>query len=188
MPIPKVAIRTSTLATLDVVETLPVTVSPEWTVVSLIETARIFGGASGCTLGTATCLGEAVATGTLVSTGVGVAVGIAVGACVGDGVAEGAETGRVGVRPGDDNGAPDRDGTACGVLDGGAVVPVDAVYRLHAAGTNTIIAASSIALRSRITGLRFLGALSGSARGEAAAPARRSAREQCELRAPIVRR
>jgi hypothetical protein len=72
------------------------------------------------------------------------------------------------------------------VLDGGAV-PVDAVYRLHAAGTNTI-AASSIALRSRITGLRFLGALNGSARGEAAALARRSAREQCELRTPIVRR
>ncbi len=187
MPIPKVAIRTSTLATFDVVETLPVTVSPEWTVVSLIETARIFGGASGCNLGTATCLGEAVATGTLVSTGVGDAVGVAVGACVGDGVAEGVETGRAGVCRGDENGAPDGDGTACGMLDGGAVAPADAVYRLHAAGTNTI-AASSIALRSRITGLRFLGTLNGSARGEAAAPARRSAREQCEQRAPIVRR
>jgi hypothetical protein len=187
MPIPNVAMRTSTLATFDVVETLPVTVSPEWTVVSLIDTARIFGGASGCTIGTATCLGEAVATGTLVSSGVGVAVGVAVGACVGDGVTEGVAAGRIGVCRGDENGVPDADGAACGVFDGGAVVPVDAVYRLHAAGISTI-AASSIALRSRITGLRFLGALNGSAPGEAAAPARRSAREQCELRTPIVRR
>jgi hypothetical protein len=179
--------RTSTLATLDVVETLPVTVSPEWTVVSLIETARICGGASGRTLGTATRLGAAVATGTLVSTGVGVDVGAAVATCAGEGTGLSVGIACAGVARDAGNRAPDEDGTACDALDGAAVAPVDAEYRLQAAGTNTI-AASSIALRSRITGLPFLGTPYGSARGEAAAPARRSAREQCELRTPIVRR
>jgi hypothetical protein len=46
--------RACTLATLEVVTTLPETVSPGWTVVSLTATARICGAASGGSRGTFT--------------------------------------------------------------------------------------------------------------------------------------
>jgi hypothetical protein len=86
-PLPKLATRTSTLATFDVVRTVPETVSPECTVVSLIATDNIWGGASGGNRKIATCLGAAGAPGTVVSTGVAVDAGKAVAAdrVLGDG-------------------------------------------------------------------------------------------------------
>lgn len=55
--------RASTLATLEVVTTLPETVSPGWTVVSLTATARIRGAESGNTRGTLTAILGGVTTG-----------------------------------------------------------------------------------------------------------------------------
>jgi len=55
--------RACTLATLEVVTTLPETVSPGWTVVSLTATARICGAASGGRRGTLTASLGGVTTG-----------------------------------------------------------------------------------------------------------------------------
>jgi hypothetical protein len=55
--------RACTLATFEVVTTLPETVSPGWTVVSLTATARICGAASGGRRGTLTASLGGVATG-----------------------------------------------------------------------------------------------------------------------------
>jgi hypothetical protein len=76
-PLPKLATRTSTLATFDVVRTVPETVSPECTVVSLMATDSIWGGAFGGNRKIATCFGTGAA-GTEVSTGVAGVTGTAV--------------------------------------------------------------------------------------------------------------
>jgi hypothetical protein len=116
-----VAIRTSTLATFDVVNTVPETVSPEWTVVSLTATDNICGAASGGKRGIATRFGGDDATGTAVSTGVGLAVG------EGCGVVAEARTFGLSVA----NGRPLAGGGAWGVSEAavfcGAACPSDVV-------------------------------------------------------------
>jgi hypothetical protein len=111
--------RTSTLATFDVVRTVPETVSPECTVVSLTATDMICGGASEGRRGIAGGLRGAV-TGTAVSTGGGVAVAPTVGVAAGAwpvGVAGGCEAG---VEPGD-AGVAGAEVAVAGATGGGAV-------------------------------------------------------------------
>ncbi len=96
-------IRASTLATFELVITLPETRSPGRTAVSLIETARICGGASAATRSTGfTRRGAAAVVAWPEGAGVGVVSG-AVGAAVGDaaGVAEGRGGGCAAVPSGD---------------------------------------------------------------------------------------
>lgn len=76
-PTPTFATRTSTLATLELVSTLPHTVSPDPTLVELISTSTICGGASGDRIGTTTRLR---------TTGVGVGDGTADRVAAGEGV------------------------------------------------------------------------------------------------------
>jgi hypothetical protein len=114
--------RTSTLATFDVVRTVPETVSPECTVVSLTATDMICGGASEGRRGIATGLRGAV-TGTAVSTGVGVAVALIAGVAAGAwpvGVARDCEAG---VEPGDAGVAGAE--IAVAVTTGGVAVAAD---------------------------------------------------------------
>src|SRR6185437_2064132 len=86
---PYVATRTSTLATFELVMTIPDTVSPECTVVSLMSTDRICGGASG-----GNSIGVAVGVGCAEAAGAGAAVGGGVAAGEGLAVAAGAGVGR----------------------------------------------------------------------------------------------
>ncbi len=78
--------RASTLATFELVTTLPKTRSPGWTVVSLIVTERISGAASGARRGTFAGSGVGVWGGSVLAEAAGDGEGVAVGVGLGVGV------------------------------------------------------------------------------------------------------
>ena len=132
-------IRASTLATFELVTTLPETRSPGWTVVSLTATSRICGAASAGTRGTFLAIGGGVAN------GVGDALGAGVVAreLVGKGL---------GLVSGDAGPAPGPIPVACDAGDGFAVCAPR--LQLESASNNAAMAAAHLALRIRFS---FLG-------------------------------
>src|ERR1700722_13970057 len=128
--------RACTLATLEVVTTLPETVSPGWTVVSLTATARIWGAASGGRRGTLTAsLGG-------VTTGDGDAVDVR--------EADGLGTNAVGAAAGPAFPAPRETARGARVLDAGCV-PLGAAAWLQPASQSE---AAPMARAERTLGMR----------------------------------